>query len=481
MFTQLRRQLAATLIVFCMTTLPGYAQVASPAQQRAATIIYVPSGESTTIPISGVTRLAVGDSHIAGVVAVGNSELLVNGKAHGHTTIFVWTGSVQTVYQVYVTEQRLDDYARVIRNAIDEPRVSVFVAKNAIVVSGSVDDVARFQRVSDVVSRFVSLSKDEKFNVVNAVTVSSQLGTLQKQITGLAGLDGVSVDLDGKGNVVVSGSVQDRKTAELALAKAGGVAGAYLSADGKVIDRLAVNTTTQIGIKVYVLEVDDVGLKQIGIRLQGANPDPANPGFFILGDPSFVAGESSNATIAGHALNIAPFVRSTRLAPTLDLIQNSGHARILSEPDLVTTPGNAATFLVGGEIPYVVSTGLGQVSVSFKEYGVKLNVTPKILGNGNIESMIAPEISDLDTADGVLLNGYNVPAFKTSKLSTDVITQSGESIVMGGLIRHIDQQTLYKIPLLGDLPILGQLFRSKRYQTSKSDIIFILTPEAIVR
>jgi pilus assembly protein CpaC len=317
--------------------------------------------------------------------------------------------------------------------------------------------------------------------VVNAVTVSAQLGVLQKSIGEVPGLEGVHVDLDGKGNVVVSGSVHDRQTAELALAKAGGVAGAYLSADGKVIDRISVDTTTQIAVKVYVLEVDDTGLSQLGLRLQGANPDPSNPGNFILGNPSFVGIEGGGSSIPGGALNISPFARLTRLAPTLDLIMQSGHAKILSEPNLVTSPGQLATFLVGGEIPYVVSTGLGQVSVSFHDYGVMLNVTPKILGNGSIESTIAPEISDLDPADGVTINGYTVPAFKVSKLSTDVITQSGESIVMGGLIRRITQQTLYKIPLLGDIPILGALFRSKNYQTSHSDIIFILTPEAIVR
>jgi pilus assembly protein CpaC len=200
-----------------------------------------------------------------------------------------------------------------------------------------------------------------------------------------------------------------------------------------------------------------------------------------LGAPSFVGIEGPGSSAVGSVLNVSPFARLTRLAPTLDLLKQTGHAKVLSEPDLVTTPGQLATFLVGGEIPYVVSTGLGQVSVSFKEYGVKLNVTPKILGNGNIESVIAPEISDLDLANGVTLNGFTVPAFKVSKLSTDVITQSGESIVMGGLIRHLDQQTITKIPILGDLPILGQLFRSKNYQHSQSDVVFILTPESIVR
>jgi pilus assembly protein CpaC len=466
-FTALRRIVAICILITSTGIAPAFAQDAAPTLALPI-VIYVPSGESTTVPVSGITRVAVGDERIAGVVPVDGNELLVNGKAHGHTTILVWRGAVRSSYEVVVTDQRLDDYARVIRNAIDEPHVVVFVAKNAIVVSGTVDDVTRFERVNDVVSRFSSLSKDERFDVVNAVTVSAQLGTLQKSIGAVAGLEAVHVDLDGKGNVVVSGSVHDRKTAELALSKAGGVAGAYLSADGKVIDRLAVDTTTQIAVKVYVLEVDDTGLKQLGLRLQGANPDPSNPGYFILGGPSFVS------ILGAASLN-------TRLAPTLDLIEQTGHARILSEPNLVTSPGQLATFLVGGEIPYVVSTGLGQVSVSFKEYGVKLNVTPSILGNGSIESVIAPEISDLDEADGVSINGYTVPAFKTSKLSTDVITQSGESIIMGGLIRRISTETLNKIPILGDLPILGKLFRSKSYQSTQSDVVFILTPEAIVR
>ncbi|HEY5339800.1 MAG TPA: pilus assembly protein N-terminal domain-containing protein, partial [Candidatus Aquilonibacter sp.] len=195
MFKLIRRFIAALTIVGFTCAVPGLAQEAAPTR-AAATVIYVPTGESTTIPISGITRLAVGDSHIAGVVPVGGNELLVNGKAHGHTTLFVWRGHTQTVYEVVVTEQRLDDYARVIRNAIDEPHVEVFVAKNSIVVSGTVNDVTRFQRVSDVVSRFAALSKNEKFDVVNAVTVSAQLGPLQAQISAIPGLDKVHVDLD---------------------------------------------------------------------------------------------------------------------------------------------------------------------------------------------------------------------------------------------------------------------------------------------
>ncbi|MBD5654478.1 MAG: type II and III secretion system protein family protein, partial [Candidatus Eremiobacteraeota bacterium] len=116
-----------------------------------------------------------------------------------------------------------------------------------------------------------------------------------------------------------------------------------------------------------------------------------------------------------------------------------------------------------------------------KQFGVNLNVTPTLLANGGVETVIAPEVSQLDFADGVSLNGFVVPAFKTSKLSTDVVTQSGESIVMGGLLNRLESKNVQKIPLLGDLPILGQLFRSVSYQRSDSDVVFVMTPTIVVK
>lgn len=144
-------------------------------------------------------------------------------------------------------------------------------------------------------------------------------------------------------------------------------------------------------------------------------------------------------------------------------------------------PGVKATYLVGGEIPYIYSTGLGVSSIVFKNYGVMLDVTPTILGNGSIETVVAPEVSNLDFTNGITLNGFVVPALKTSRLSTDLVTQPGESIVMGGLLQRIETRNINKVPGLGDLPILGQLFRDSRYQSSQTDVIFVLTPEVITR
>ncbi len=130
----------------------------------------------------------------------------------------------------------------------------------------------------------------------------------------------------------------------------------------------------------------------------------------------------------------------------------------------MTSPGNKATFLVGGEIPVVTSTGLGAVNVQYQPYGVQLNVTPSILGNGSVHAVIAPQISALDYANAVIVSGFTIPALTVSQLSTDVITRPGESILLGGLVQRLERRTISKIPLLSDIPILGKLFTSTAYQ-----------------
>ena len=175
------------------------------------------------------------------------------------------------------------------------------------------------------------------------------------------------------------------------------------------------------------------------------------------------------------------WIRAEFLAPTLDAMIRNGNSRVLSAPELVSMPGAEAKFLVGGEVPYIVPTQLGSVNVQFKEYGVRLNVTPTILPDGAVESKITPEVSDLDFQNGITAAGINLPSFRTSRITTDVVTKSGESIVMAGLLRRQETRNVDKIPGLGDLPILGKLFRSIRYQKSETDIVFVMTPEIVTR
>ncbi|MGH7729588.1 MAG: type II and III secretion system protein family protein, partial [Vulcanimicrobiaceae bacterium] len=117
----------------------------------------------------------------------------------------------------------------------------------------------------------------------------------------------------------------------------------------------------------------------------------------------------------------------------------------------------------------------------YKDYGVKLQLTPTILGNGSIETKINPEISELDFANGININGFTIPALKTSRISTDIITENGESVVMGGLLQRVTSANIEKIPLLGDLPIIGRLFRSEGYQHTNTDVVFLMTPTIITK
>lgn len=444
-------------------------------------VLAITSGHSTVVRINGISRIAVGDEKIAGVVPIGTSQIVINGKHAGRTTIEVWAASGRVSYDVTVVDQTVDSLATMLRTTINEPSVDVVDFDHSIVARGTVDDIARFQRVQDLLGRFAPLAKNEGFAVVNAVTVQLPFGDLQRTLSDIPKTANLRLDADVKGNVIVSGQVYDRTTAESVLNRVRSLAGPYLSVDGKVVDRLEVATVSQIDVKVYVLEIDQTGLSQLGLRLQGANPDPNLPNVLDYGDPTFIFGEGAGATGLGKALNIAPFFRQTRLAPTLDLILQTGHARILSEPSLVTAPGQKADFLVGGQIPYAYSTGLGQTSIEFKDYGVKLEMTPTLLGDGGIETKISPEISQLDFQDGISLNGFVVPAFKTSRITTDIVTQPGESVVMGGLLQHVEQRNISKIPLLSSLPVLGKLFQSTRYQTSQTDVVFVMTPEVLTR
>lgn len=450
----------------------------APAPAETVSLLSVQSGHSVLLQTPGLVRVAVGDGRIAGVLPIGTTQLVVNGKAPGQTTVFVWLGGHRETYEVTVTEQTMDDLAQMLRTAISEPNVQVISFRNSIVVRGTVADGANFTKMSDLLDRFTEYAKKQNYTIVNAVTVAHPLGDMQKYLASIPGADDVRVDPDGKGNVIVSGRVHDAQTAQAILERAKGLAGPYLAADGKLLDRISTDTTSQIDIKVYVLEVDHDFLKNLGVQLQSAIYSPGGNSY-SLGPPSFPVVESPQGP--GGALKIGPFFRTITLAPTLNLLETEGHARVLSAPDLVTLPGNNATFLVGGSIPIPIATGLGQIGIQYEPFGVQLNVTPTLLGNGSVEAKITPDISDLDFQDGISENNFVIPALKESKLSTDVITQPGESIIMGGMVRRLENRFINKIPVLGDIPILGQLFRSTRYQNDQTDVVFVMTPTVITR
>ncbi len=468
----LARATCAALIMTLAVALNAAPAGANPA------VISLQSGHSTIVPVSGLTRVAVGDGQIAGVVPIGTSQLIVNGKSPGTTTLFIWSARGRTSYIVRVTAGTLDNFAGMLQAALNQPGVRVETYGTNVIVYGTVDDMAQWVNLDNIVQRFETVSKDQHYHILNAVSVRHSLDSLQSYFAHSPTAHDLRMEPDGKGNIIVSGYVRDQVEEEQVVNRAKVLAGTYLAANGQVIDRLELMRNSQISIKVYVLEIDKTGLGDLGLSLQSAVFNPST-GTYSYSQPSFPLVEGPGASLLGKALNIAPFFRAAALAPTLNLVLQSGHARVLSAPDLVTTPGNLATFLVGGQIPYVYSTGIGNVSVDWKDYGVQLNVTPTLLPNGSIECKITPDISNLDYQDAVQVNGFYIPALKESKLSTDVITAPGESIIMGGMLDRVSQRTISKIPILSSIPILGKLFQSVNYQNSETDVVFVLTPEIV--
>jgi Flp pilus assembly secretin CpaC len=465
-----------------LASVVAVAIMASAASVRAdqVSLLSIQSGHSIVLKAEGLSRVAVGDGRIAGVVPIGTSQVVVNGKSPGHTTIFVWAGGRRITYELTVTEQELDDLAQMLRSAIGSPGVQVVSFDHSVVVRGSVSDGAQFQQINDILDRFDPIAKEQGAVLVNAVTISQNLGMLQREIANIPGASDVRVDPDGKGDVIVSGNATDAVTAQAILDRARGLAGPYLASNGQLIDRLNALNNSQIDIKVYILEVDKTAQSNLGIALQSATfPGGGLP--YTLGQPSFPVVETPTLPGSGLGFTVQPFFRTITLAPTLNLMMEEGHARLLNSPNLVTSPGKKATFLVGGEIPVVTSTGLGAVNVTYQPYGVQLNVTPDVLGNGSVHTVVAPEVSALDYTNAVVVSGFTIPALTVSQLSTDVITRPGESILLGGLVQRIEKKTIQKIPLLSDIPILGKLFTSTLYQSQQSDVVFVMTPEVVTR
>lgn len=163
----------------------------------------------------------------------------------------------------------------------------------------------------------------------------------------------------------------------------------------------------------------------------------------------------------------------------LNLLIRDNKARILARPVLVARSGATAKFLAGGEIPIPVVQSLGTTTVLWKEFGVRLETQPTILPNGQIQMKVMPEVSSLDPTNGIELNGFRVPAIKSRKAETEVRLNQGESLVLGGLIANDEARSVQKLPIFGDIPILGELFKSHQFQGGETELLIAVTPRMV--
>lgn len=280
--------------------------------------------------------------------------------------------------------------------------------------------------------------------------------------------DPARVQADG-GHALLSGSFPDMLEHERYRQAA-----AIASGQDAVIDQSSVSAGV-VQVEVRVVEFNRNVLRQLGLNFQNRN------GGFRYGftSPGVGRADGGEGDLLSSAFRIALGSDRNSWSASLDLLQSNGMARILAEPTLVALSGQSASFLAGGELPILEPQGLGTTTVAFKPFGIGLTVTPTVLSPDRIALKVAPEASDLDYANGVTLDGVQIPAITTRRADTTVELGDGESFVIGGLVSSTLSSTVDKIPLLGDLPIIGSFFRNLDYRRQERELVIVVTPRLV--
>jgi pilus assembly protein CpaC len=266
-------------------------------------------------------------------------------------------------------------------------------------------------------------------------------------------------------SLVLSGAVANAGQAEKARVLAAAVAGAVKS--GQVINRLSVETPNQVNLQVRFAEVDRNILKQIGV-------DWSRLGRTV----SFSTVNNQSLTVPTNQISVGML---SNVMATVDALATEGFLTVLAEPNLTAVSGQTASFLAGGEFPYPVAQpgsvgNTAVITIQFQQFGVQLAFTPTIIDANHLSLRVRPEVSQLDFADAVTISGSLVPALTVRRAETTVDLASGQSFALAGLLMHDTSQNISKVPWLGDIPILGALFRSNKFQNNESELVVIVTP-----
>ena len=315
--------------------------------------------------------------------------------------------------------------------------------------------------------------------LVLALDVSRNLESLRKQLKEPLPEENIQVSAAGD-LVIVSGEASDVRVPDRAVEIA------KLHAD-KVANLVKVRGNQQVQLEVKFAEVSRSGLRQMSVNLlhqdalgrfvTGSTGPSTPPGVTIgvpgtgrWGTPPLYPPDKPNAfSLFFSGLPKFP------ISAMVSLLESSGLAKILAEPTLVALSGQEAKFLAGGEFPIPFSTGLGQTSISWKKFGIILNFTPTVIDSGTIHLKLNTEVSDVDPARGVTLGGFFVPGLTSRQSETTVRLGDGQSFAIAGLLSNRVRSQIDKVPLFGDLPILGALFRSVDYRRDESELMVVIT------
>ena len=366
-----------------------------------------------------VTKVAISEPKVADAVVISPREVMVNAKGPGRATLVIWeTGADPVRYEIYVTKDTTewDAFTKAINDTAGAP-ISVTGTGETIVLSGKV-------KTAEDAKRLAGMAQTRAKTVINLL--------------------------------------QSPPPAE----------------------------PRQIMLQVKFAAIDRVALTQIGFNMFSTNPKMVG----VTSTEQFAAPRFSQLQPTGTGqtvnfsdlLNLFAFRPDLNIGATIKALQEHDLLQILAEPNLITVEGKEASFLAGGSFPFptITTTPTGGatapvVTVQFKPFGVKLEFTPTVTAQGSIDLKVAPEVSSLDFANAVTLQGFVIPALAQRRAETEVILKDGESFAIAGLIDNRVIETLMKVPGLGDLPILGKIFRSRSTQKSTDELLVVVTPHFV--
>jgi pilus assembly protein CpaC len=378
-----------------------------------------------------IQRVAVGIGDIAEASAISPTEIMVDGKAAGETSLIIWDihggrqfFNVTVRAQPAVTGDSLDAVRRELRAELPGQTIRVTYSNGSIYLRGTVSDLVSSSRAVQIASA--------AGKVVNLLDVDVPKGEPQILI-------------------------------KVRFAS---------------VDR---NKARQLGINLFNLGLGNA----VGGVTTGQFSPPT-----ISGGSSSSGGGSSGGSASGPAgnasfsneFNLLAFFPGLGVGADISALETKGVVQVLAEPNVLATNGKEASFLAGGEFPYPVVQGTGSgtaVTIQFKEYGIRINFIPTITPRGTIHLQVAPEVSALDYTNEATISGFEVPGITERRVNTEVELADGESFMIGGLLDKTTNDTFQKIPFIGDIPILGKLFQSELRTKNDTELIVIVTPEIV--
>ena len=434
--------------------------------QEIKQVLHLRMGSSKVVKTPfPVTRISVGNPEIADIVVISERELYVNAMSPGVPNITIWGHKRITSTSVHV-ELDVSLLKEMFHRILPKEKIGVEATGISVVLSGEVSSAAVQQTAISLAEAFLGI----KSGGGGAVEDPKASTNIQSVTSGTGG--GAAPSASG-------GKGKQEKGRVINLMHVGGVQQVMLEVRVAEIQR---DVARRMGVNISgITPTGNFGISQIGAltsvgdlqRLIGVIPTTIPPvGTLTTG---WTQGIGTAVTAIGGFTG-----GGVLWSMFFDILKTQGLGRILAEPNLVTTSGQKASFLAGGEFPVPVPQDFGNVTIIFKKFGVALEFIPTVLDGGKLAIKVTPEVSELDfTTAPVVLAGLVVPGLRMRTVTTHVELKDGQTFALAGLLSDSHRNTINKFPVLGDIPILGSLFRSTQYQKNETELVVLATPRLV--